>query len=45
MSGIALLTPYPLSVLAFELSSSLRLQPLMALSPGRAPVMGLAGSF
>ncbi|WP_375764883.1 hypothetical protein NR798_24505 [Archangium gephyra] len=44
-SGAALLLPYALSVVAFEVSSSVRLQPLVSVSPRGGTVLGLAGSF
>jgi hypothetical protein len=44
-TGAALLLPYALSVVAFEVSSSVHLQPLVSVSPRGGAVLGLAGSF
>jgi hypothetical protein len=44
-SGAALLLPYALSVVAFEVSSSVRLQPLVSITPKGDTVLGLAGRF
>jgi hypothetical protein len=44
-SGAALLLPYALSIVAFEVSSSVRLQPLVSVTPKGGTVVGLAGRF
>lgn len=44
-TGAALLLPYALSVVAYEVSSSVRLQPLVSVTPRGGTVLGLAGSF
>ncbi len=44
-SGAALLLPYALSIVAFEVSSSVRLQPLVSVTPRGGTMLGLAGRF
>ncbi|HYO73713.1 MAG TPA: hypothetical protein VEU33_47380 [Archangium sp.] len=44
-TGAALLLPYALSIVAYEVSSSVHVQPLVSVSPRGGAVLGLAGSF
>jgi hypothetical protein len=44
-TGAALLLPYALSIVAFEVSSSVRLQPLVSVTPKGGTMLGLAGRF
>lgn len=45
LSGAAMLLPYALSLVAFEMSSSAHFQPVVSFSPGGGAVVGLAGRF
>ncbi|MFY0567579.1 hypothetical protein ACN28E_27655 [Archangium lansingense] len=45
LSGAAMLLPYALSVVAFEMSSSAHLQPMLSFTPRGGAVLGLAGRF
>lgn len=45
LSGAAMLLPYALSLVAFEMSSSAYFQPMVSFSPRGGAVLGVAGRF